>query len=63
MATSQGITLGYWHFRGRAQPIRYLLEYLNEPYTEKVYINDEEHKKEWFQQDKLAINMEYPNLP
>lgn len=28
-------TLGYWGFRGLAQPIRFLLAYLGVEYTEK----------------------------
>jgi len=29
--------LGYWKMRGVAQPIRFLLAYLEVPYVEKVY--------------------------
>ena len=33
----QKLTLGYWGLRGRAQPIRFLLEYVGLPYEDKKY--------------------------
>lgn len=34
---SNKLVLGYWGIRGRANPIRYLLEYTEVPYEEKTY--------------------------
>lgn len=31
------IILGYWKIRGLAQPIRYLLEYIEHPYEDVLY--------------------------
>lgn len=53
------IVLGYWNIRGRAQPIRLLLEYLEVKYTEKRY----KDPIEWFEKDKHALNLDFPNLP
>jgi glutathione S-transferase len=42
------LTLGYWGIRGRAQPVRYLLEFLGLPYEEKRYTDP----AQWFGVDK-----------
>ncbi|VDP68712.1 unnamed protein product [Echinostoma caproni] len=52
--------LGYWLLRGRAQPIRLFLEYLEEPYEEKRYGQGD--VAEW-QAEKTSINLDFPNLP
>lgn len=31
------VVLGYWDVRGRGEPIRLLLNYLNIPYTDRVF--------------------------
>ena len=51
--------LGYWSIRGRAQPIRLLFEYLQVQYTEKRY----KDPAEWFERDKVGLELDYPNLP
>ena len=33
----QPIVLGYWKIRGLAQPIRYLLEFIEHPWEDKTY--------------------------
>ncbi|CAD8210501.1 unnamed protein product [Paramecium octaurelia] len=56
------IEFGYWNIRGIAQPLRYLLEYVEIPYTDKVYnIAD----TEWSQAvAKPPLNQEVlANLP
>ncbi len=53
--------LGYWNIRGRGQPIRFFLEYLEVPYSEKRYTN----ANEWFGKDKInhSLKIALPNLP
>ncbi|KAL4478035.1 hypothetical protein ABPG72_013474 [Tetrahymena utriculariae] len=53
------LILGYWPFRGIAQTIRYLLEYLEIPYEQKSYTSYEE----WFGKDKKELGADFPNLP
>ncbi|KAL4478045.1 hypothetical protein ABPG72_013484 [Tetrahymena utriculariae] len=52
-------TLGYWGFRGLAQPIRLLLAYLGIQYTNKAYYTPEE----WFGNDKNELGLDFPNIP
>jgi len=52
-------TLGYWNFRGLGQPVRFLLAYLNVPYTHRHY----DTREEWFAKDKLELPMDFTNLP
>jgi len=59
-SSSPKLLLGYWGVRGRTQPIRYLLEYLQLPYEEKRY---GENWEEWFAQDKVNLPAPFPNLP
>jgi len=61
MEDSSKLILAYWNCRGRAQAIRYFLEYLQFPYEEKRY--DGENWQEWFEKDKLALSNAFPNLP
>lgn len=56
------LVLGYWGIRGRAQSIRFALEYLGVAYEDKVYTDP----NEWFGKDKPAIqqgNDVFANLP
>jgi len=50
--------LGYWRMQGSAQPIRYVFEYFNIPYSEKHYEDWEDWSKE-----KFRLGLEFPNLP
>jgi len=62
MAEQQNLTLGYWAIRGRAQAIRFLLEYLGVSYKDHHYTNGEE----WFKKDKPEIQGKgdtFANLP
>ncbi len=49
------VTIGYWRFRGLAQPIRLLLAYTETPFQEVVY--DFAEKQRWFDEDKKNIGM------
>ena len=51
--------LRYWASPWRGNPIRLLLEYLNIDYEEKRYTDP----NEWFEKDKLALDLDFPNLP
>ncbi|KAL4483072.1 hypothetical protein ABPG74_019098 [Tetrahymena malaccensis] len=53
------LVLGYWGVPLRGQPIRYLLELGKQAYQDKIYSN----RDEWFQQDKLNLGLDFPNLP
>lgn len=61
MSHSSIMQLCYWDMRGKAQTIRYLLEYLSLPYEEKKYPMDK--TSEWFEHDKLNFPTAFPNLP
>ena len=61
MEDSSKLLFAYWQCRGRAQAIRYLLEYLQFPYEEKRY--DGENWQEWFEKDKPSLPNPFPNLP
>jgi len=52
------ITLGYWNFRGLAEPIRYLLYYRNVKFEDKRYHFDGTWEKE-----KFTLDLDFPNLP
>ncbi|KAF5402806.1 Glutathione S-transferase mu tandem duplicate 2 [Paragonimus heterotremus] len=52
--------LGYWKLRGRAQCIRLFLEYLEQPYDERLY--DKCDAQKWFE-EKHSKGFEFPNLP
>jgi len=53
------LTLGYWgEVQGLVQPIRYLLEYTETPYVEKLYGDREEWNK-----DKPNLGIDFANLP
>jgi glutathione S-transferase len=59
------LILGYWKIKGLAQPIRYVLEYLEVKYKEKLYeLGDgpEFSNKEWTD-DIPNLNMSFWNLP
>ncbi|CAH8438117.1 unnamed protein product [Schistosoma intercalatum] len=51
--------LGYWKIRGLAQPIRLLLEYLEETYEEHAY--DRNEVDAW-RNDKFKLGLEFPNV-
>jgi len=57
--TTNKLTLGYWDVRGNAQPARTLLEYLQIPYDQDLYKNQEawQTKKERF--GHLFANLPY----
>jgi len=41
------LKLGYWAIRGLAQPIRFLLTYLNVPFTERRYVAEGKNREDW----------------
>jgi len=55
------IQCGYWNIRGLGEPVRLLLEYLEVPYEWKAYTP--ENMAEWFENDKVNLGIEFPNLP
>ncbi len=55
------LLLAYWNCRGRAQAIRFLLEYLGVPYEEKRY--EIKNAMDWFGKEKHEIQHSFPNLP
>ncbi len=61
MEESNKLLLCYWQVRGRVQPVRYLLEYLQLPYEEKRY--DLASYEDWFVKDKPNYPGDFPNLP
>jgi len=57
--------LGYWKIRGLAQPIRLLLEYCGESFTDKLYnfgSTPETLRSEWLK-EKQTLGLDFPNLP
>lgn len=52
------LVLGYWGVQGLAQPVRYLLEYLEVPYEDKQYTDREAWGK-----DKESLGFDFPNVP
>lgn len=55
------LILCYWNTRGRTEPIRMLLHYLELPYTYKGY--DFTQYNQWHETDKPALGADFPNLP
>lgn len=53
------LTLGYWSAPGKAQATRYVLELAGLEYNDVRYTNP----ADWFGRDKLALGLEFPNLP
>ena len=55
------MVLGYWSTQGRAQVIRYLLEFLRIDYLDFKY----QERDQWFKEHKkdLADDTLFPNLP
>ena len=51
--------LGYWGIKGVAEPIRWLLAYLGQEYTEYNPTCFEE----WFTKRKHNLGLDFPNLP
>jgi glutathione S-transferase len=55
--------LGYLYVRGAAQPIRYLLEYVGEPYEEKLYEMGPGFEKPQWLKERFTLGLAFPNLP
>ena len=55
------LKFGYWNLRGMGEPIRLLMEYLEIPYEWKEYTPATAN--EWFEQDKINLGIDFPNLP
>lgn len=59
------LTLGYWNFRGRAECLRWLLNFLKVNYKEENYVMGPPPAKDrssWIKA-KYARGYDYPNLP
>ena len=50
--------MGYWDFRGLAQPIRFLLVHLGINYEERTFTSNEQ-----WEQTKDKLGLPFPNLP
>ncbi|KAL4505336.1 hypothetical protein ABPG72_002398 [Tetrahymena utriculariae] len=58
---NSNLVLGYWGLRLRGQPLRYILELSNYPYTETKYTLSQ--ATDWFGKDKQELELDFPNLP
>ena len=59
------LTLGYWKIRGLAEPIRYLLHYLNINFKDEYYEcgpAPNYNRVSWLSV-KFKLDLDYPNLP
>ena len=57
--------LGYWHIRGLAEGIRYLLDYLNVDFDDHPYIQGpapDYDASSWYSNIE-GLHMDFPNLP
>ena len=59
------LTLGYWKIRGLAEPIRYLLHYLNINFKDEYYECGPapNYNRESWLSVKFKLDLDYPNLP
>ena len=64
-AKNPKIKLGYWKIRGLAQPIRYLLEYIEHPYEDVHYEQGDapEFSIEAWTSVKNNLGLDFPNMP
>ncbi|XP_050414318.1 glutathione S-transferase Mu 4 [Patella vulgata] len=58
-------TLGYWNVRGLAQPIRFLLHYVDEDFTDQLYVIGPapEYSREDWKKVENNLGLDFPNLP
>jgi len=59
------IQLGYWKIRGLAQPIRYLLEYIEHPYEDVMYEQGDapDYSIASWTEVKNNLGLDFPNMP
>ena len=59
------VVLGYWKIRGLAQPVRYLLEYVEHPWEDVTYEqgNSPEYSIECWTSVKNSLGLDFPNIP
>ena len=64
-ANNPKIQLGYWKIRGLAQPIRYLLEYIEHPYEDVMYEQGDapNFSIECWTSVKNNLGLDFPNMP
>lgn len=64
-AKNKPIVLGYWKIRGLAQPIRYLLEYIEHPYQDCLYEQGDapNFSIECWTSVKNTLGLDFPNIP
>jgi len=58
--------LGYWHIRGLAQPVRFMMAYAKVDYEDKTYkaiIKDGKVNREAWFSEKFNLGLEFSNLP
>lgn len=59
------IKLGYWKIRGLAQPVRYMLEYIEHPWTDEFYEQGDapQFSIESWTSVKNNLGLDFPNMP
>ena len=59
------IVLGYWKIRGLAQPVRYLLEYIEHPWDDVTYEQGDAptYSIECWTSVKNTLGLDFPNIP
>eukprot|EP00698_Gefionella_okellyi_P015063 TRINITY_DN4223_c0_g1_i1.p1 TRINITY_DN4223_c0_g1~~TRINITY_DN4223_c0_g1_i1.p1 ORF type:complete len:219 (+),score=41.22 TRINITY_DN4223_c0_g1_i1:98-754(+) len=62
---AQPVVLGYWSIRGLAQAVRFMCEYTEQPYTEKIYDCGEApgYDRSCWTNEKHSLGLDFPNLP
>ena len=62
LKTEAKVVLAYWNLRGLAQPIRYILEYVKQPYEDKQYqFGENDDRSEWLK-EKPNLGFDFPNV-
>ena len=59
MAENKRLVLAYWDIQGLAHPVRYLLHYHKIDFE----VKQNKERRKWFENDKQALNCDFPNLP
>ncbi|KAI1289663.1 Glutathione S-transferase [Halotydeus destructor] len=54
--------LGYWDISGLAEPIRFVLHYAEVDFEDRRYQYGPQ-KAAWYEQDRLTLGLDFPNLP
>ncbi|XP_017488234.1 PREDICTED: glutathione S-transferase-like [Rhagoletis zephyria] len=60
---SSQITVGYWDFRGLAEPIRNLLVFQGVDFVDKRYSKGADGKGQEWLDEKFTLGLDFPNIP